>query len=324
MKLRLVQLAVLVLLAVAALASPIERGPAVAGIVSSVDSAQMLVRLIDDSVTIDASQATIHDPRGAASFADIHRGAEIVAAIRKDSETGALRALEILILREAPGRIVGRIEAIDLEQQTLTVLGVRIQVTPETRFGGYVPTHDPKSLSDLRLTDDVSVEVRTGDAGLIALEVIRTGTEVLLPEHTFAGKLVAIEGDLYRIELADRRTVAVRITSETRIIGTPAVGVYVIALVSIQGPDYVARMITVVPEPPVTRFRTTGRVLEIDASSLLIRDDANRDLRFTITPLTVFSGRPSVHDRVVVIGVELAPGRLVALHVALEGMHLTR
>lgn len=323
MKLRLVQLAVLVLLAVAALASPIERGPAVAGIVSSVDSAQMLVRLIDDSVTIDASQATIHDPRGPASFADIHRGAEIVAAIRKDSETGALRALTILILREAPGRIVGRIEAIDFEQQTLTVLGVRIQVTPETRFGGYVPTHDPKSLSDLRLTDDVSVEVRTGDAGLIALEVIRTGTEVL-PEHTFAGKLVAIEGDLYRIELADRRTVAVRITSETRIIGTPAVGVYVIALASIQGPDYVARMITVVPEPPATRFRTTGRVLEIDASSLLIRDDANRDFRFTITPLTVFSGRPSVHDRVVVIGVELAPGRLVALHVALEGMHLTR
>lgn len=324
MRLRLVQLAVLALLAAVVVASPLERGSTIAGIVSSVDPVHLQIRVLDDAVTIDASHATIHDPHGPATFADIHRGAEISAAVHKDPSTGALRAVAITILRQAPGKVVGTIEAIDLAAQTLTVLGLPIHVTPDTKFGGYVPTHDPKSLSDLRVSDQVSVQVRHAETGLTAVEVTRIGIEVL-PELTFHGQLTAIEGDLYRITLGDTRVVAVRVTPETHIIGTtPAVGKYVVVRAVIKGPDYVALSVTVTEHPPATPFRATGRVLEIHADLLVIREDSNRELRIIVTPSTVFSGTPHVLDRVVVTGVEEPPGRLVAHHVALESSRSRR
>ena len=317
MRLRLLQLAVLALLAAVVVASPLERGATIAGIVSSVDPVHLQVRVLDDAVTIDASHATIHDPHGPATFADIHRDAEISAAVHKDPSSGALRALAITILRQAPGKVVGTIEAIDLAAQTLTVLGLHIHVTPDTKFGGYVPTHDPKSLSDLRVSDEVSVQVRHAETGLTAVEVTRIGIEVL-PELTFHGQLTAIEGDLYRITLADARVVAVRVTPETHLFGTPAVGNYLIVRAVIQGPDYVALSVTVTEHPPATPFRATGRVLEIHSNLLVIREDSNRELRIIVTPSTVFAGTPHVLDRVVVTGVEEPPGRMVAHHVALE------
>ncbi len=289
---------------------PKETAPAgmVSGTVSTVSG--NLITIMDGWVTIDASNATFGSREGLASIADVKPGSRIDAAISAAGPGGTLQASRIIILDLPDGSLAAVVDAVNTANNTLTVLGKTIQVTPATRIFGSTPNQ--MTLADIKAGDHVAVEVDATAAGLVA-EVIHVMPP--RPNAFVDGTVKSIGADSWTITARDGRDVTVLVNAQTKIEGSPKVGdnVHVVGMTDAAG-NIVALAISLAvtrpPTPPPAMHSFEGVVKSIGPREWLV--DTTRVL---VSEKTEITGAPVVGDTVRVTGMKNRDGSFLAVKI---------
>lgn len=311
---RLVLLAALLVAVAAGPLAAAGSGLSVEGTVSSV--AGNTISLLDGAVRIDASTARIFSRRTGAplGIADVLPGAEIRAAIASARPDGLLVATTIAVGNVEAVELRGKIESIDAAAGTFKLLGMPIATTSATAFSGETARGSVRRLSDLAVDDFVEVAAQRTPTGLVALSVHAEDHHPEPPE----GQPVEFRGTV-ESQGADAWVVSgktVKITAQTRIIGSPVVGdaVRVGALRARDGSLTALVIVKLSAEPPqgpVVEIR--GRVEARGATSWTIAGKVVK-----VTPLTVILGNPGVGDTVEARALRAADASLTALLIKKE------
>ncbi len=281
-------------------------GRTVSGIVSSVQG--NLVSIAGGLVIIDASTAKITGERdGGGSLTSITPGS-LIFAVLKDTEVAAnapLPAAVIGVTRIADAILTGPVTSIDVAGSTLTMLGRRIRITPQTTF--MAPEHGTaaRGLGDLLPNQIVAVEANASAGALVASSV-RVLSPVPLPTAILHGTVKSMSTTSWVIsDSREKKDVTVLVNAQTRIAGAPVVGDAVDVIASIDSAHaYVA--ISIVKSPVLSPLpelsRIEGRVKSISSTSWVITENKSQhDTTVLVDAQTKIVGSPKVGDTVEVL-----------------------
>jgi len=179
-----------------------DQKPLAEGFVSSVDPYYRFVTIDNGLLTIDITTASIRDAfNQEVSATNIRPGAHVATVIRPGNYASGdtLSASVLQILQQPVGTMTGKVEATDPEHSFLTVLGQMIFVTPETVFRGSLAGHDPRTLAEMKIGDNVTVFL-DGSMSRLRAQSIYTIPPTFADNHiAFTSTLRKIEGDTWTV-----------------------------------------------------------------------------------------------------------------------------
>ncbi|HUP47337.1 MAG TPA: DUF5666 domain-containing protein [Thermoanaerobaculia bacterium] len=287
--------------------APAPEGATVSGIVQTVSGS--LITILDGLVTIDAGGAVIISRSGPASIDDVRPGVRIAASLLPASAPGtAFQASRVLIFDEPDGTITGKVDAVDTAAGTLTVFGLTIGTTAETRIGG---SRQEMTLADIEPGDQVMVAVRATSSGLVAEQIV---VQPPPPNASFAGTVKSIGAEQWVITTRDGKDVTVLITPQTRIEGSPKAGDMVQVIGNSDAAGNVVAIAIFAARPAPRVFE--GVVKSIGAESWTITTRDGEDVTVLVNAQTRIDGALKVGDAVRVMATSDAAGNLVALQIA--------
>lgn len=254
-------------------------GATLSGVVTSVSG--NLIHLANGNVTIDAKNAKIHG-------GTIEPGMIVFAALSSTdvAPNAPLPATTITATRIPDATFFGPVQSVDLTNNTITLLGRTIRVTPDTSFGGIRKSFDGErpSLKDVLPNHIVQVVVDERNGQLFATSLLLLAPT--LPEvHATRGTVKSIGADAWVIDRERGDDLTVQIDAQTKIAGSPKVGDTVevlyrvdsananiaISIIKFQGPT----------APPAQTLRLTGTVVSIAADNWVITKAEGND-RITV------------------------------------------
>ena len=273
---------------------PFVSGSTVSGTISSVSGP--FIHLANGLVTIDTTEAKMSgDPPAAGSM---------LFAVIKSGDVAPntpLPATHVAVTRLSQVSLTGPVTLVDLAENTLTVLGRTIKVTPQTKT---------TPLADLVVNQIVHVEAENTGGALVAssvhvLSIKPVPVPVPLPT-IIRGTVRSISSTLWVIN-AEGKDVTVTVNAQTKIVGNPKVGDMVDVLVTAGN---VA--LSIVSEP---QMRITGFVKSIAPTrwTVGLGPEGSKAPEFLVevNASTRIVGDPKVGDRVEVVGA-IGKGSIVA------------
>jgi hypothetical protein len=308
-----------------------DQKPLAEGFVSSIDPFMQFVGIDGDQIVIDISTAEFRDALNKpTSKTNLRTGAHIATVLRPGNYTlhMPLSASIVQILQQAVGTVNGAVEAVDLTNNTMTVLGQPIAVNASTYWVGVVPDHDPRSLADVKIGDNVNV---TFDG---SLDILRAQRIYTLPP-TFEDSAIAfttvvrkIEGDTWTVRTVHTGGMDIstfKVVSGTSIDGFIRPGDTIQVFAAVYGDQVVPRSIELghVQCPnfePFPVFTLHGLISSITATSVTITDPSGNTYTITLNDDTVYGvNDPKVGDAVG-IQVEKHGETYIARRVDLSGV----
>jgi hypothetical protein len=262
------------------------------GVVTAVNG--NLIQLAGGLVTVDASNARFTGEGSTATIADVKQGTFILAILTGDSTTPP-RASTIVITRTADVTLTGRIENVDAQARTFTLLGATLHVNNDTSFG------NAKSFADLQPGQLAAVQANRSGTQLVARSV-HVLSNFPLPERHLNGTVKSIGNDAWVIT-SNGQDVTVTINAQTKIVGSPKAGdpVEVIGWTD-SANKFVALSIIKFERPQVVFFRGKVRTIAGDTWTLgPIDSEGAADDRVWIVQVTSDTklvGNPRVGDDV--------------------------
>lgn len=276
----------------------------VLGTVSAVNG--NLISIAKGLIVIDASDAKIVGPfNAAATIASIEPG-DLISVNVKNGNVAAgapVPAALIGIIKIPETELNGQVQAVDTAAKSFTVLGTTIHVTPETRFVSGPFGAPITGIEGIHVGDFVVVTATASNGKLLADTVVAPGL-LNVSTKEIHGKVKSIGTDSWIITDNSNKDVTVKVTSQTKILGSPVVGSTVDAFVLIDSSNqYVALTIidssNLIPIPPLLTYR--GIVKKITPGTWTVRDDAtNTDLDFLVWFGTKIDPGIAVGARVIV------------------------
>lgn len=274
-------------------------GATVSGIVTAVNGTNVM--LANGLITVDVSQATISDDRGAR--ATIAPGSLIFAILKSST---SLQASSVVVTTLPQVTLSGAVQSVSPGAGTLQLLSVTIHIDANTSFGG---SHNVRSLSDIVANDVVQVQANVVGSSIIASSIL-VFSVTPQPLPTFLhGTVKSIGADSWVITDSRRGDTTVLVTAQTKILGSPKIGDTVDVLAKIDSANnFVAISISVSPQP--TQLHITGIVksqvviLAPPGGSIWIIGPAvglGPDFQVYVTSDTRIVGDPKVGDHVDVI-----------------------
>ena len=265
-----------------------------------------LISVMAGAVTIDATGASFNARKQNATIADVKPGVQIIASIR-NPEAGPgtmLMASQILILDTPDGTLSGPIQSIDAPTNTITLLGVRIQV--------------PSGVSGFKPGDTAIVQINVVGSALVAESII---VQPPAPNVTFEGDVRSIGATSWTIGETN-----VLVNAQTKIDPSIKVGdtVHVIGNADATGQItataiYPARR----PDPPA-QAAISGTVKSIGATTWVITDRSGNDVNVTVNAATKIDPSIKAGDAVSVYGARDAAGNFVATAIVKSTPNKTR
>lgn len=280
-------------------------GTTVSGVVTAVNGTN--VALANGLVTVDVSQATIDDDRGAG--ATITPGSMIFAILRS---TTSLQASSVVVTTVPQVTLSGPVQSVNTAAATLQLFGVTIHVDANTSFGG---NHIVRGLSDIATNDVVQVQANAVGSMLVASSILVFSTSPQPLPAFLHGTVKSIGTDSWVITDSRRGDTTVLVNAQTKILGSPKVGDTVDVLANIDSANnYVAISIAVSPLPVQTHL--TGVVKSISATQWIIGPAVGLgpDFLVHVNAQTKIVGDPKVGDRVDVVA-QQTPTGLVAISI---------
>ena len=274
-----------------------------------------MITVLNGTIAIDATGATFHGSRrDNATIADVKPGARIIAAIKNaDAAPGTtLQAANIVILDSPAASLTGRVQAVDLVGNSLTMFGVRIQVTAGTRINALKRDATGK-LADIKVGDTAAVEVNVAGSGLVAESIIVFAP---IPNASLEGTVKSIGATSWLITTAKNGDVSVTVNSDTRIDPGAKVGDTVRIFGTADGAGHItATSISVVnlTVRPPAEAPLQGVVKSIASTSWVITTKEGKDVTVAITSETKFESSIKVGDNVRVLTRTDSAGNLIAL-----------
>jgi uncharacterized protein DUF5666 len=267
-------------------------GATIGGIVSAVNGTNVM--LANGLITVDVSQATIADDRGAR--ATITPGSLIFAILKSDT---SLQASSVVVTTVPQVTLSGPVQSVNPSAGTLQLLGVTIHIDANTSFGG---SHNIRSLIDIVANDIVQVQANVAGSSIIASSILVFSTSAQ-PLPTFLhGTVKSIGADSWVITDSRRGDTTVLVTAQTKILGSPKIGDTVDVLAKIDSANnFVAISISVSPQGMQTHL--SGVVKSISATQWIIGPAAGLgpDFLVQVNADTKIVGDPKVGDRVDVL-----------------------
>jgi hypothetical protein len=278
-----------------------EQKPLASGIVSEVNSFDRIIAINGGQILIDASQAQIRLSGSSDSqpFRIITPGAQIAVVFAPGSYGPGQRipATVVQVLLFPIGTMTGRVEAVDVANSTLRILGQTIRVTEQTRFGSTVASLDARSLAELPVGRNVTVFFNGDQTALVAHEVF-----IIAPAPdeviAFTGTVRQIRGNTWT--LANSRFESFQVTSRTAInaVPPPRVGDLIHVLGRVDAGVVTAELITLArtqcpnftPNPTIS---IRGYLIERTATSITV-DNGTAVVRGLIDGNTLFDGGDAV------------------------------
>ena len=306
-----------------------DRNLSVSGPVSSVDVAQKLVRLYGDTVTLDASQASIRGLAGPIALEELAAGMSVTATFLPRPEVyppdTPLPARSINVYVPPAGTIAGEVWQVNVARGTFTILGQEIQTTPDTQFEGSVYGNAIDGVRWLIPNITFVVELAEGSP-LTALRVTALPpkpSQVIITQ----GTLHSVDGNRWTvIELGGRMTTFV-VPEGTEVVNgpvQPADTVIVHARIE-PGSNLANRIevLRVVPSGPCAgpSLRLNGALTARTADSISVDVERRGPTTLRVTAATRFHGDPQPGDRVYVEGDYDAQGGLTARNVVKQIVH---
>jgi hypothetical protein len=285
----------------------------VSGVVHSVTG--NLIHLAGGLVTIDATGAKIVAGRGEErGVGDIEPGSMLVATVRRGAVApGApIPVSMIAVSRQTGVSLVGNLESVDTANQTLTLLGRTIHVTPDTSFGGFRSA----GLQDLTVNQLVNVEADAIGGILVARSVLLVAPAMPNVNAT-RGVVKSIGSDTWVIERSRGEQMTLVIDGNTRIAGSPKVGDTVEVLYRVDASHAniaiaIARIELTVPVLPALDH-VHGTVQMIGTASWVIRQQEGGDVTIAITNATRIAPGIRLGDRVDALVERRRDGSLTAI-----------
>lgn len=276
----------------------------VTGTVSSVNG--NLISIAKGLIVIDATDAKFVGPfNDAATLASIEPGDLISVNVKNGNvPAGApVPAAVIAIIKIPEAQLNGQVQAVDTIAKTFTVLGTTVSVTPQTRFVTGLFGAPITGIEGIHVGDYVVADANASNGKLLADTVIAPGL-LTFSTREIHGKVKTIGTDSWIITDNSNKDITIRVTSQTKIIGSPVVGSTVDAFVLVDSSNqYVAITIinsgNLIPIPPLVTYH--GTVKKITPGTWTVRDDAtNTDLDFLVWFGTKIDPGIAVGDRVIV------------------------
>jgi hypothetical protein len=297
--------------------------------VSSVDVAQNLVRILGDTVTIDASQATIHGLGGTITLEELAVGTEITATLLPRPETfpgdASLPARSIVVFVKPAGTMTGEVGQVNVARGTFTILGEEIQTTSTTRFEGSVYGHPVEGVQWLIPETVLRVELAAGTP-LTALRVAalpRKPAQNIITQ----GTLYEIQGNQWTVHELGGRVTTFTVPEGTEIAGGPAQPADTVIVHARVEPNLslatrIEVLRTVAGGPCAgPSLRLKGVLTARSAESVTVDVERRGPTTLRVTTATRFHGDPQVGDKVYVEGDYDAEGNLTARNVVEQIEH---
>ncbi len=269
----------------------------VTGVITAVTG--NIVSIAGGLVMIDITEARV--------VGDLEPGMLLFAAVRANTDPNApLQATMVAATSLADAGLSGRLDSVDTNARTLTVLGRTIHVTDDTSFGG------ADGLQELVPNQLVHVQAEAVNGRLVASSVM-----VLAPVtptvRTLHGTVRSITNDVWVID-----DTFVRIDAQTRIAGSPKVGDEVDVLYRVDNSHAnIALVIVKLERPTIPQVaRISGRVLTRSATSWVITREDGTDVRVGIERHTVIQPFINTGDRVEILAQQHEDGTYTAILIA--------
>lgn len=305
-----------------------EQSPSVSGPVSSVDIPGKLVRLLGDTITLDAKNATITALDGKTiPLAQLDVGTEVRATLEPVHEThheGPLPARTIVAFITPTGTITGKVGQV-LGPDRFSILGQIVRVDANTKFEGEVHGHPVDGILWLIPNTTLVVELAAGTP-LTALRVTalpRKPVQVIVTQ----GTLFDIVGNQWIVHELGGRVTTFDVPQGTEIVNGPALPAdTVIVHARIEPELNLATRIEVlraVPSGPCAgpSLRLDGTLTARSADSITVDVERRGPTTLRVTDATRFHGDPQVGDKVYVEGDYDAAGGLTARNVVERTEH---
>ncbi len=213
----------------------------------------------------------------------------------------ALRVMRLMRIPVPMETLRGKVTAIGTNSWTIAVSENKretVQVNAQTKIVG-----EPKA------GDDVEVLGRRDAAGVLVAQLIAKIPSIPpAPAEMLNGKVLSIAADAWKVSLRSGQEVTVKITSETKITGSPSIGdtVEILGTRNSAG-DFVAQIIVKIPSVTAEDVKFEGTVKEMKGAYWTV--DTTRVM---VTRSTSVTGAPKVGDRVAVEGKKMPEGTVVA------------
>lgn len=290
-----------------------DQKPLAEGFVSSVDPYLRFVTINNGLLTIDITTAVIRDAfNQEVSATNIRTGAHVATVIRPgDYASGdALSASVLQILQQPVGTMTGKVEATDTAHSILTVLGQMIFITPQTVFRGSVADHDPQTLGEMKIGDNVTVFL-DGSMSALRAQSIYTIPPTFADKHiAFTSTLRKIEGDTWTVRNVPASGLNIstfRVVSGTSIDGFIRPGDVIQVFGRVDGDQVTAEAIELgrVQCPnfePFPVFSLHGIITAVSATSLTITGTNGDSYTIALNDETIYTlNDPKVGDAVSVL-----------------------
>jgi hypothetical protein len=282
-----------------------------------------LITILNGAVTVDATGATFRKRDGSATIADVKPGSQIFAQIRNPQAPAGtlLQASTVVILDPPAGILNGPVQSVDVAGSALTMFGVRIVVTPDTRIQTIRRQEGPSTLADVKPGDHAAVEVSISGSTLVAEAILVLPP---IPNKILEGTVKSITPSTWVIA-TDKGDVPVTVNNQTRIDPGVQTGDAVVVMGTADADGRITAL-TIIrsilrPLPPVSDFAVEGTVKSIGASSWVITKKDQTDVTVAVTSNTKIDRSIKVGDAVVVLamGRRDEAGNLIAIAIMKSG-----
>ncbi len=276
------------------------RGP-----LDSVDTTAMTFDLL--GLTVHVTDKTSFggpgDGGGFSKLADLKTGSPVTALVT--DQGGQITAIRVLVTAPASQpteRLRGTVKQIGTTSWTITDDdGKDVVITV---------TSDTKILGAPKVGDKVQVLGHPDSSGGFVAELIVALPAVQAPPTRLVGTVKSTGATSWVVTTGDGTDVTVTVTTETKIVGSPAVGdkVQVLGTRDASG-NLVAQLIVklMTEPPPSTDVTFTGTVKSIELGIWVVDTT-----KVFVTPRTEIEGSPKVGDTVKVTGKKMADGSVLA------------
>jgi hypothetical protein len=307
---------------------PFHQVPLAEGHIESVDAHRRFVTLTEGPLIIDISSASVRDALShETSRMQLRPGLHVNVVLNaRDYQPGdVLSASIIQILEQGEANITGPLQSVDPNTGSFQVNGLRIETDEHTVFVGSVPDHDPHSLAEMKIGDNINVTYS-------AVTVARANRIYTLQPAfedkaiVFNSTLRKIDGNTWTVRAVPANGLTIttfKVVSGTSIEGFIRPGDVIQVFARIDGDQVTAQSIELgrmqCPNfEPFPILNLDGLITAISATSVTIEDSQGNFTTIQLNDDTVYSLNDPIVGDFVGITVEKHGETFIARSIGLD------
>jgi len=305
-----------------------DQQPLAEGHISSVDMHKQLVTLSEGPLVLDITNAIVRDALGQeTSRFQLRPGLHVATVIRpRDYQPGSTLSVSIIqILEQGEASVTGPLQSADPNTGSFIVNGLRIETDEHTVFVGSVPDHDPRSVAEMKIGDNVNVTYS-------AVTIARANRIYSLPATfqdrsiVFTSTLRKVDGNTWTVRTVPANDLTIstfKVVSGTSIQGFIRPGDNIEVFARIDGDQVTAQSIelarTQCPNfEPFPILDLSGLITAISATSVTIEDSQGNFTTIELNDNTIYSVNDPILGDFVEVQAEKHGDTYIARSIAID------